>query len=298
MRRRAWFLIGALTLFPGGPGAAQDAPSGSEQAPIIVQGRRNADLEIRELVESLPPAPANGHIARFEHAACPAVLGMPPAQRLVVAARMRAVGAAAGVPMGPVNCRPNVLVMVTSDKRQLIEQLARRFPAYLGEMNGRQIARLAQSPEPTALWHLNGMVDADGRELVANAGNVLVVRTTRGASRISDLAHPAYIGSVLVVEARVLDGLTTTQLADYAAMRTFSGADPARLPDRSLSTILTLLDAPMGSEVPVTLTSWDLAFLQSLYASNASIYASGQRGEIQTGMRRALERPASGQDHH
>jgi hypothetical protein len=75
-------------------------------------------------------------------------------------------------------------------------------------------------------------------------------------------------------------------------MRTFTGADPARLPDRSLSTILTLLDAPMGSEVPITLTSWDLTLLQSLYASNANIRAPGQRGEIQDGMRRGIERAA------
>ena len=186
--------------------------------------------------------------------------------------------------------------VVTPNKRQFIEQLARRFPAYLGELTGRQIASLAQSPGPTALWHLNGMVDGRPRTFPM-PGQHPVVRTTRGASRFTDPAHPEYIDSV-VVEAGPLDGLTTTQLADYAAMRTFTGADPARLPDRSLSTILTLLDAPMGSEVPITLTSWDLAFLQSLYASNVNIHAPGQRGEIQAGMRRALERASNGEEPH
>jgi len=81
-------------------------------------------------------------------------------------------------------------------------------------------------------------------------------------------------------------------------MRAFTGADPVRLPDRNLTTILTLLDTPMGSEAPVTLTSWDLAFLESLYSSSASTYAPGQRGEIQAGMRRALERPSNGEGHH
>jgi hypothetical protein len=287
---RGWAKYLALTLFLGAPGAAQDTRNGTDQAPIVVEGRRNPDLAIRDLVDSLPPAPANGHIARFEHTACPAVLGIPPAQRLVVAARMRAVGAAAGVPMGHANCRPNVLVLVTPDKPQFIAQLARRFPTYLGELSRREIARLVQSTEPTAMWHLSGMVDADGREIHPASDSIPVLRTGRGASRLTDLAHSEYIGSILVVEARALDGLTTTQLADYAAMRTFTGADPARMQDRNLTTILTLLDAPMGSEVPVTLTSWDLAFLQSLYASNASVYAPGQRGEIQAGMRRTLQR--------
>jgi hypothetical protein len=298
MRRWAYYLIGMTAAFPGGPGAAQVPPEATEQAPIVVEGRRDRDVEINELVDALPPAPANGHISRFEHDACPAVLGLPPAQRSVVVSRMRAVGAAARVPIGRASCRPNVLLLVTSDKRRLMEQLERHFPDYLGELTGRQVRRLAEGPEPAALWHLRGSVDADGSQLTANVDGVIVQRTTRRGSRIAELAHPEYIGSVLVVETRALDGLTTTQLADYAAMRTFSGADPARLPDRNLSTILTLLDAPMGSTVPITLTAWDLAFLQSLYASNASLYAPGQRGEIEAGMRRGLERAPDSREHH
>jgi hypothetical protein len=298
MRKWTWIVIAAAAAFPGGPGAAQNVQGATEQAPIVVEGRRNRDAEIEELVGALPPAPANGHLSRFEHDACPAVLGVPPAQRAVIAARMRAVAGAAGVPVGHANCRPNVLVMVTSDKRQLIEQLSRRYPDYLGALSGRQITGLAQSSEPAVLWHLSGSVDADGRQLTANVDDVIVQRTTRGGSRITDLAHPEYIGSVLVVEMRALEGLTTTQLADYAAVRTFTGADPARLTDRSLPTILTLLYAPMGSAVPVTLTAWDLALLRSFYASETNIRAPGQRGEIQAGMHREIDRPADRRGNH
>jgi hypothetical protein len=298
MHKWAWALIGIAAAAIGGPAASQNVPNETDQAPIVVEGRRDRDAEIRELVDSLTPAPANGHIARFEHAACPAALGLPPAARARVAARMRAVGGAAGVPMGSATCRANVVVMVTSDKRRLIEQLARRFPAYLGELSSRQIANLAQSAEPTALWHLDGLVDADGRELSGTGGNVAVQRTMRGGSRIADQAHHEFTGSVLIVETRAITGLTTTQLADYAAMRTFTGADPARLPNRGLPTILTIIDAPMNSEVPITLTSWDLAFLESLYSSDVNIHAPGQRGEIQAGMRRVLDRTADGQEHH
>lgn len=298
MRRQAWFFLGTLILSLAGPGAAQDVPpSGTEQAPIVVQGR-SPDVAIRDLVDSLPPAPPNGHIARFEHTACPAAWGILPAQRLAMAARMRAVGEAARVPMGRPNCRPNVLLLIVPDKRQFIEQLARRFPTYLGELTGGQIASLAQSPGPTALWHMNGLVDADGRAVFSEPDSVPVVRTTRGASHLTDMAHSEYIGSILVVEAHAIENLTTTQLADYAAMRTFTGADPARLADRGLSTILTVVDAPMNSEVPITLTSWDLAFLQSLYASSANVYAPGQRSEIRSGMRRTLERGERGQGQH
>lgn len=273
------------------PLAAQPPQGAGDQAPIVVEGRRDRDSEIRELIDALPPAPANGHIRRFEHDACPAVLGLPPAQRDFVVARMRAVGAAAHVPIGRPRCMANVLLLVTSDKKRLIEQLIRRYPTYLGDLHAGEVRRIMESPAPTAAWHLSGIVDADGRQMTPNVEDVVVNRTTRGSSRLTDLAHPEYIGSVLVVERRAIEGLTVTQLADYAAMRAFSGADPARL-GGNLSTILTALDVPMGGEVPVTLTAWDLAFLGSLYASEVSIRAPGQRGEIQSRMRQTLERSA------
>jgi hypothetical protein len=298
MRKWAWVLIGTAAPFLAGAGAAQDVPPGNEQAPIVVQGRRDRDAEIRELVESLPPASADGHISRFEHSACPAVIGLSPAQKLAMVSRMRAVGTAAGVPMGSSRCRANVVIIVTSDKRELIELLRRRFSFYLGDLSSPQIAALERSPEPAVWWPLNGLVDADGREVGSQLGSVPVVRTTRPASRITDEAHEEFVGSVLVVEARAVLNLTPVQLADYAAMRTFSGADPARLPDRNLSTILTVLDAPVGSEVPITLTHWDLAFLRSLYASDANDHAFEQRGEIRRGMDRRLDRPADRQEQH
>jgi hypothetical protein len=298
MRKWSGFLIALAGACTGTPLLAQTPPNGTDQSTIVVQGRRDRNTEIRELVDTLPPAWVGGHINRFEHSACPAVLGLPPAMRTLVVERMRAVARAGGVPVGNAGCQANVVVMVTSDKRQLIELLARRFPNYLGELTNHQIAQLARSPEPAALWHLNGMVDAAGRELSAPGEPYPVQRTTHAASRLTDQAHMEFTGSVLVIESRALTGLSTTQVADYAAMRTLTGADPARLPDRSLSTILTLLDAPMGSQVPVTLTNWDLAFLESIYASDANRYAPGQRREIRAGIDRRLEPPAEPAPHH
>ena len=196
--------------------------------------------------------------------------------------------------MGSARCRPNVLVLVTPDKPQFIEQLARRFPTYLGELSRREIARLGPKPRTDRLVapERDGRLGRPGNQ--PGLGQRSHVRTSRAGSRLTEQAHSEFIGSALVVEARALEGLTTTELADYAAMRTFSGADPARLTDPGLSTILTLLDTPMGSEAPVTLTSWDLAFLQLLIASSADTYAPGAAGRDQAGMRRALERGSNG----
>lgn len=269
--------------------SAQQAPPPSDPSQIVVEGRRDRDEEIRDLVKTLPPEPVNGHIARFETEACPGVVGLPEAQKRLAVQRMRAVAQAAGIALGKPDCRVNVLVMVTADKAQLIQHLIAHYPGYFGDLPNRRIAALAKAPGPAALWHLQNLVDADGRELFA-AGTQTVIsrRTGRGASRLTDLAHPSFSGSILVVETKALAGLTTTQLADYAAVRTLSGADPARLADRHARTILSVLDAPMGAEVPVTLTDWDLALLKSLYLTDPDVFAAGQRGEIQDRMRKEL----------
>jgi len=53
--------------------------------------------------------------------------------------------------------------------------------------------------------------------------------------------------------------------------------------------LLAALEAPMDSQVPLSLTEWDLAFLKSLYASNANRTASSQRGEMKQIVRQTLQ---------
>src|SRR3954453_18715711 len=110
----------AAILLATGAEARNAPPPEPDQAQIVVEGRRDRGSEIRDLINALPPASPNGHISRFEREVCPSVLGVPPAKRSLAIARMRRVGAAAGVRIGRAGCRPNVLVIVTPDKRRLI----------------------------------------------------------------------------------------------------------------------------------------------------------------------------------
>jgi hypothetical protein len=63
-------------------------------------------------------------------------------------------------------------------------------------------------------------------------------------------------------------------------MRALARTDPGRLPASAPPTILRVLDAAAESEVPLSLTRWDLGFLRGLYASRANLNATAQRGEI------------------
>jgi len=295
VKRSAGPLLALAALAGAGAAAAQPPPEGTASAPIVVEGQRNRDAQIRELIEALPPTRSDGHYSRFEDGACPALLGIPPHQRALAVERIRAVAAAGGVPLAGAKCLANVLVIVTPDKKRLIAQLAKQYPSYLSDMSKREIASLLKESGPSALWYRKELYRSDGRARFAVGPlDYYDRRSTEAPSRLRDLSHPAFSGSILVVESAALDGLTTTQLADYAAMRAFTGADPRRLPGGKVPTILTVLETPMGAEVPNSLTAWDIAFLKSLYKSSPNSFAPGQRGQIRVRMKKEMDAASGG----
>ena len=92
------------------------------------------------------------------------------------------------------------------------------------------------------------------------------------------------------IDIKAADGLTTTELADYAAMRTFAATDPERVVSTGVPTILSVLGQPDDKPMPVTLTYWDLGLLKALYSTDNAYYARYQRGDMERVVREELER--------
>lgn len=275
------------------PAAAQDnsAPAAGEQPAgeeIVVEGRRDRGRQIDRFIDALTPAPRQGQLGRFEWSVCPMAMGFSEAQNALVAARMRKVAEAAAVPLGKADCRPNVFVFVTADKQAVIELLRKKYPLYFTGYDSREVRQLARSPRVSA-WHVKGLLDEEGRPIPTDQADGYYVNQLTGVpSRMRPPTRPHFLASIVVVEMDSLVGLTLTQLADYAAMRAFARLDPERLNKVAAPTILTILDAPEGTAVPVTLTQWDFAFLRSLYGSDENRYAGQQRGEMKQLMRDEL----------
>lgn len=252
-------------------------PAGSE---IVVTGNRDREEQVRDFVDALTPSPG-GSIPRFIDAVCPTVTGLGPGPKQAVIDRLRVVAAAADIPVGPAGCTPNMFVIATPDKRAFIELLSRKRPQSFGLMSAREIRRLARSEGPAAAWQLEGPVTAGGVPLQYDERlGAYKNSTTEAASRISGVARRAFDAAALVVETGALDGITSVQLADYAAMRLFAKLDPARLPADAPSTILAALTTPMGKPVAVTMTGWDLGLLRGLYAVTPNLSPTSQRSRI------------------
>jgi len=271
------------------PAAAQEAPP-PQDAPIVVTGTRTTDEEIADFVDAFTVAPIGGQLSRFEWAVCPVASGVAPALKPVVADRIRAVARAAGVRVAKAKCLPNVLVIVTPDKKALLTALQRSRPEYFEGFSGAERRALRESDAPAAAWHIEGPpLTADGMEMPSNDG-VYVNNTTSQGSRISFATRPQFAAAIVVVESKALTGLTTIQLADYAAMRTLISTDPALLDKSSIPTILKVLDAPMGSAVPRTLTQWDLGIVRALYAGNPTLTARSQGSAMRRRLKGDIER--------
>jgi hypothetical protein len=284
-------LLGAALVLSA-PALAQTVPQAPEGPDIVVTGQKDVERQIRDFVGALTRT-LDEQLTRFQSEACPAAIGLPPAARDALVARMRVVAEAAGIGAGKPGCLPNVLVMVTHDKRSFMETLNRKYPDFFGTLSFVAINRLIRSPGPAAAWQLKGPpISARGVELAKDGdANYSINFTTEMASRLTTSAHSQFQSAVLVVEAKALEGLTTMQLADYAAMRTYAQTDPARLPPSSPPTILKVLDAAPDSQVPLSLTQWDLSFLRALYASSGNLYAYGQRSEMRGRIEKELKRP-------
>lgn len=266
------------------PAAAQG------DAPIVVTG---IEKQIESFVGALTQASPRGQIARFEKAVCPGAFGVPDAQRAAVNERIRTVATGVGLKAAKANCKPNLVVMVTPDKAAFLKALGKKRYYMFGNRSPAEVRRILAQPGPATAWQIQEMVNGDGRPIFNEAGTP-INRSTRAESRITPPARPAFMAAIVVVESKAIEGLSTTQLADYAAMRALARIDPARIDASAPSTILRVLDAAADSEVPVTLTPWDFSFLKGLYSSPHNLYAPSQRSEIGRVMEREMERMDGG----
>lgn len=255
-------------------------PQPDTASDIIVTGK-NRQKQVRDFVKALTPAASSGILPRFIDQVCPYATGLLPVQNERIVARVRYVAHLAGLDVAKPGCHPNAFIIVTPSKREFIMGLAKRANNAFALMSYAEVRHLAKSPGPAAAWQLAGPVDTAGNPLRWDEDlNAYANYSKEPASRLRSPTHTGFDASVVVVESGSLEGLTATQLADYAALRLFIRMDPARLPPGAPPTILNILEAPMGSAVPITMTAWDAGLLRGLYLSTANLRAQSERSQI------------------
>ena len=288
------FAVAAVLLSATVPARAQEATpnDGSSHDTILVQGLKTEALKkaIGTYVNALTVMDASEPLARYAPGTfCPAVLGLNETLDGQIAARMHQVAEAAGVKPAPPGCQTSALVFFVDDKESFIRQFQRLQPTYFTDPKG-DLWSPPKEAGPAVSWQLTQQIDPQGNAISRDMGGTRYVESVEGGGRINSMITVQIAMSVVIIERNSLVGLSTTQIADYALMRSLTDRGPKELKDAKRFSILSVIDAPMGSETPPSLTAWDLAYLKGRYAGDPRFFGTRQ-GTI---IRQSIERAVTG----
>ncbi len=285
-------ILGAVLLTTAAAGApAPGAATGNQPAPevdgagqptVTIEARREQERierEVRSFISTVAVNDWQEPLARWEEAVCPLVLGLPSEHSTAIFKRVAEITADVGLPLGPRDCSPNLLILATREPAAQLQQLWTTYPKMLNDDRGRGgIDRFIHGSQPIRAWH-NACSEAPTTEKGLRTGARCRGRTV--GSLISVEAVRSIYSAVVVVDLQQTRGLDDRQLAGYAAMVALSLTRDNGAP--SEPSILRLFSEPPK---PQDLSSWDRAFLKALYSVNPG--DASQVAEIAHEMQRQL----------
>lgn len=283
--------VGMLGLVPSSSNAALTAPRAIDTE-IVVTGEKTTKEEIAELIKSTMAIPKGGRhegqYARFPGAVCPKVTGLSEQNNQQVEQRMRGVALAADMSVAGEQCSPNVYVIVVADGNEAIEMLRKKRSRLFGGMSHYERSRIAKSGGPAYAWkriqtgsaETGALQNSDETDILPTdemAKTEVATMHSNVKSRIKRSVKQSMTHAFLLIEKDALIDLTTVQIADYAAMRSYMDTRDDKAIKAPAYSILSLFDAADDDRpAPTSVSELDLVLLSALYNSPADVSASMQ----------------------
>jgi len=207
-------------------------------------------------------------LARFQDPLCPGIVGvaLDSAQDMVSLIRENAT--VLGLPLADgESCEPNLIVAVLDDPRAYADQLRTERPYLFHDLSREQREGFFDGAGPARSWARILTRTRDGLPIYQADGLPRPSATTMMAahSKIFVPTRRDVVWAIVLLDKKAVQGLTVTQVADYATMRGLSG-DQAEQLSAPRNSILSLFDAGAGTK-PRGLTRSDQIFLQTLYST-------------------------------
>lgn len=266
-------------------------PRASDQD-IVVTGTKTTKAAIAEFIKTTIATPKGGRhegqYARFAQPVCPKVVGLSDENKRQVEKRMRGVAKAADMRVAKEGCKPNVFVMVVSDGHEAVSMLRKKRSRLFGGMSLPQRERIANSGGPAYAWkriqtgsaETGALQNSDETRIVPTdsfAKTEVPIMNSNVKSKIKRTIQQTMTHSFLLLEKDALVDLTTVQIADYAAMRSYIDTRDSNKSPTPRYSILALLDSPeTGEKIPSSVSEMDLMLLSSLYNTPSDVSASMQ----------------------
>jgi hypothetical protein len=307
-------LLGApLRAQPSGATAEPLAPPADAQQSveeIVVRGRRMSDfkadlrIHVGEFIEEIAAPPEGRGYARWYRRVCISIINLEQNTAQYLVDRMSRLALEVGLEPGEPGCRPDVVVMFTTNGRETAAYLVENESSVL-RPNGegdvqRGLAALrefAESDKPVRWWHVSLPVDArlgtpamrvPGESLSRGVNGAHAVKVA-GPSRLHSGIRDELQQVVIIVDGPKLQGRGTTwqQLGDLLALVSLAQVDLEAQP-KAFDSILNLFSNPAAYS---GLTDWDLTYVHALYSYDQEREVELQRnGIVERMVRRELDR--------
>jgi hypothetical protein len=291
MRIASTIVIAVLLLTPSAnAGGLQD----SNQT-IVVRATPLNPEQARDravnFVKSTGVANGQKQVARWVVPVCIKVFGLAASQEARVVRQMLAVAEEAKIPVGKVDCEPNLTVTVAADAVEAVRYIHARKPNQLREVNKAEKEQLLNGSAPVRWWYATEMMDRDGVKANSMTAPWITAGDTNGGvfslpegmaatqqynsgSNVRTPTIRSLYGATVIVDATKAGSTPIDSIAAYAAMVAFAEMDAGAPPPDSI------LGLFQPSSVESSLTDWDMAFLKSLYRMPLDRRSRIQRGHL------------------
>lgn len=296
------FLAGALLLSPPQTPAPAVSQDPVQLEDVVVSGR-TLDTLIRDFVGEVAEPNRNRGLARWNDRICVGVANLDGEIARYLSDRISTVASDLGLSVGEPGCTPNIMVIATADAgslaRQLTEERRRAFRMGGAGMDrgGAALRDFVETDRPVRWWQMAIPVDAETGDIAVRIPGLCTGACTSAAdyapqiavasaSRLTTQIVDNLTRAIVIVDVDQVSEVSALQLADYIAMVSLAQIDP-KADTSGYATILNVFDAP---EISDSLTDWDLAYLDGLYAAERNHLATqADRNEIANSIRRSHE---------
>jgi len=288
MRCKLLMLIAAVGLIASAiadaAGTAGPVDSGKPQAlpEVTVLAQLKLEPKVLSFVDGIVAVESNEELARWNAAVCPLVSGLPRAEGEFLLGRVSEIARAAAVPLAGEKCHPNLFVFVTNHPKELAQDLDQHHHSVVfANATPLDVAQFIDTPRPVRVWY-STYTAVPGSVVGPIGGPPTPDVQVLGAGMVSNPTYygPGMLGSshvdtqftwsfsyvYVLIDQRQLHGMSRGQLADYVAMVSLAEIKPNAHTGNTQSILTLFADGPQAS--PAGVSSWDQAFLKSLYVTD------------------------------
>jgi hypothetical protein len=282
--------------------SAQQAPSQgmAVENVIVTAPKERPERQLDDfIIAHAAPSPYLRKIARWKTGICPITVGMSDKLNLYVTQRVIRVAMLAGAPLDSKEpCRPNVLIVASSQPQEILDLMREKRPALLGyhyvsrAKERATMTRAVQAWYSTATEDFDGIVQPDGGGYNLNTLDTMrelgFMNVRVSGSRLGDGLKSQFTTAIIFVDSSKIAGQAIGPLADYVAMLALGQGQYYDV-CQPVPTITNLL-APdcADNRKPVALTDIDVTYLRGLYKMSPGGTYNGERASIAYAMKKDL----------